>query len=116
MSFDQPFQFFVPHLFPTENFYIHNSDVVAPFWSDVDTRVAGLVSYETHHRGFNTGSNAVLERVSGFLAAEMGINFTASWMLVAQWDRVHPYPHGSGADVSGPYAEFLNSVSVLYPR
>ena len=114
VSLGEQFNFYNPQPFPTDNFYIHTSHVMAPFWADVDTRLAGSVSYETHHRGSNAESNAVLERVSGFIAAQTNTNFTASWMLLAQWDRVHPYPHGSSANsqTSGPYQDFLNSVSV----
>jgi len=67
-----------------------------------------------HQRGTNTGSNAILERVSGFIAQQMNVNFTGSWMLVAQWDRVHPFPHGSPdrPEVSEEYNNFLESVSI----
>ena len=113
MSFGEPFYFNSPALFPTGNFFIHSSNVTAPFWFDIDTRMAGTVSYETHQRGFNVESNAVLERVSGFIASQMNISFTASWMLLAHWDRVHPYPHGivGNTGSSGPYQDYLNSVS-----
>ena len=69
--------------------------------------------YEVHQRGYNGGSNAVLERLSGFISAQMTVNFTASWMLVAQWDRVHPYPHGAvEGGTSEQYGNFLESVSL----
>ena len=87
--------------------------MVAPFWSDIDTRKAGSVFYEVHQRGVNEGSNAVLERLSGFISSQMSVNFTASWMLVAQWDRVHPHPHGTTqGGVSEQYGNFLESVSL----
>ena len=87
--------------------------MVAPFWADVDTRRAGSVFYEVHQRGTNRGSNNVLERLSGFIASQMNITFTASWMLVAQWDRVHPYPHGEEGATSEQYQNFLESVSYI---
>lgn len=85
--------------------------MAAPFWADIDTRSAGSVSYEVHERGFNEGSNAVLERISGFISAKMNVNFTATWMLLALWDRVHPYPHGEMGSFSEVYTNFLESVS-----
>ena len=114
VSLGEPFYFSASSNFPTANYFIHSANVTAPFWSDVDTRLAGSVSYETHQRGFNAESNAKLERVSGFISARQNISFTASWMLVAHWDKVHPYPHGfyGNSGTSGPYQDFLNSVSV----
>lgn len=85
--------------------------MAAPFWADIDTRSAGSVSYEVHERGFNEDSNKVLERISGFISAQMNVNFTATWMLLALWDRVHPFPHGSMEIVSEYYGNFLESVS-----
>ena len=117
ISFGERFTFWDPEIFPTDDYYIQTASVTAPFWSDIDTRLAGSVFYETHQRGFNEGSNTVLERVSGFIASTMDINFTASWMLVAQWDRVHPFPHGStGTETSEVYGNFLESVSGIYSR
>ena len=113
ISFGQEWFFWDTDLFPTDNYNILNSYVVAPFWADVDTRRAGSVFYEVHQRGTNRGSNNVLERLSGFIASQMNTNFTASWMLVAQWDRVHPYPHGTTVDtLSEEYTNFLESVSL----
>ena len=113
ISFGQEWFFWDPELFPTSDYYIHNSYVIAPFWADIDTRAAGSVFYEVHQRGTNVGSNAVLERVSGFISAELSTSFTGSWMLVAQWDRVHPFPHGAEQSYSEEYGSFLDSVSVL---
>ena len=44
----------------------------------------------------------------------MNVSFTGSWMLVAQWDRVHPFPHGAPdtTGISDEYNAFLESVSV----
>ena len=113
ISLGQPWTFWNPDLFPTDDYYIHISYVYAPFWADIDTRLAGSVYYETHQRGINDATNAVLERVSGFIASKMGISFSALWMIVAQWDRVHPFPHGSTVSaVSDQYSLFLNSVSI----
>ena len=111
ISFGQEWFFWYSEPFPTDSYYLQNSYVVAPFWADIDTRRAGSVFYEVHEWGYNKGSNAVLERLSGFISAEMS-DFTASWMLVAQWDRVHPYPHGAvEGGTSEQYGNFLESVS-----
>ena len=70
--------------------------VVAPYCDDVDIRLAGDISYEVHSRiGNNPGSNQLLDEVSGFVEASTGQSFQGSWMLIAEWKEVHPWPHGS---------------------
>ena len=70
--------------------------VVAPYWDDVDIRIAGTISYEVHsRRGNNPGSNQLLDEVSSFVEDSIGQSFQGSWMLVAEWKEVHPWPHGS---------------------
>uniref|UniRef100_A0AAY4D7M0 NIDO domain-containing protein n=1 Tax=Denticeps clupeoides TaxID=299321 RepID=A0AAY4D7M0_9TELE len=62
-------------------------DIIAPFWTDIDTRQNGNVYYQQYTSG------DVLQ------AATLNINqyfpnvtFNASWVLVATWDRVAYYP------------------------
>lgn len=38
--------------------------------------------------------------------------FQPTWLLMAQWDKVHPHPHGS-ANHEGISEEYLNRVSVI---
>ena len=57
-------------------------------------------------------SNDYLERVSSLINSEEDdLEFTGSWMIVATWDSVHPFPHGSSPeqDRADPY---LQSVSI----
>ena len=77
----------------------------------MDTRAAGSVSYEVHQRGENANSDALLDRVSGFVTAQVDANITGLWMLVAQWDRVHPFPHGSTDIEDASEQNFINGVS-----
>ena len=68
---------------------------MAPYWDDVDIRLAGNISYEVHSRsGDNPGSNQLLDEVSSFVEDSTGQSFQGSWMLVAEWKEVHPWPHG----------------------
>lgn len=94
LSFREPFTPFTPILFPSESANIFNSYVLAPFWSDVDNSVGtGRIFYEVHRRAnSNTNSNFLLEQVSDFISNYTGDDFSGTWMLVAQWDHVHPYP------------------------
>lgn len=114
ISFGREWYFWSPSSFPTSNYWIRNAYVVAPFWSDVDIRREGEVLYEVHQLGSNLQSNVMLGRVSGWISREVATNFSGSWMLVVQWDRVHPFPHGSFVDtdsLSPTYREFVESVS-----
>ena len=42
-----------------------------------------------------------------------GDMFQPTWLLVAQWDRVHPYPHGSESH-EGIDEEYLNKVRAAH--
>ena len=68
---------------------------VAPYSDDIDLRLAGDISYEVHSRSTNNpGSDRLLDEVSGFVEDSTGQSFEGSWMLVAEWREVHPWPHG----------------------
>ena len=58
--------------------------LVAPFWSDVDTRNGGVVSYR------ESTDTALLQRATRDIhQASMGAsNFNATWIFIATWDRV----------------------------
>ena len=115
MSFGTPFYNHQPEEFPGGFSDISSLYLVAPFWSDVDIRRDGAVFYEIHSE-----SNAVMEQVSAFVSDYTGDDFQGSWMLVAQWDRVHPYPAGLSQatidfleSIFGPYGD-LDAVSLFY--
>ena len=83
---------------------------VAPFMDDVDLRLAGDVSYEVHSRSENNpGSDRLLDEVSGFVENSTGQSFEGSWMLVAEWRGVHPWPHGEGP----PFSLFYPASSLV---
>ena len=71
---------------------------MAPFWSDNDIRRAGAVRYAVINLGESQKGDELLENVSSFIRHQRNgeaDNFEGQWMLVAYWDQVHPYPHGS---------------------
>ena len=43
------------------------------------------------------------------LVADGEPNFQSTWLLVAQWDRIHPYPHGDDNRKSAD-EEYLDKV------
>ena len=97
ISFDFPWFFWYPEPFPTTNFFIRNIPVIAPFWSDNDIRREGDIHYATYQQEPDGEANILLEVVSSFIRnqSELGdSSFRGRWMVVAEWNRVHPYPHG----------------------
>ena len=91
-----------------------NSYIFAPFWSDIDVGRAGSVFYEVYQRGSSDEGDAVLDRVNGFISKQMSAAFNGYWMMVAQWDAVHPFPHSMGAaGLTDDYIEFLDKVCVF---
>ena len=109
VSFDREWLFDKPEPFPTNSRTVQNRYVVAPFWSDNDIRRAGTVRYVLIENGTSITGDELLETANAFIQREHQVNFTGKVMLVAQWDHVHPYPHGSpGADSQD---ESLNKVN-----
>lgn len=88
-SLSEPYTDCCPSPFPLEDVYM-----VAPYWSDVDIRLEGEVRYEVHTWS-NPDSWSLLTNVSSFLSEQAGFVINGTWMLVAKWDGVHPFPHGS---------------------
>ena len=91
LSFRSRINPFTPSLFPTTNF-VRNGFVVAPFWSDVDARIAGCIQYQVFDP---VSDNATISEVSSYISQATNKSFSGVWMLVAEWRDVHPYPHGS---------------------
>ena len=88
--------------------------IVAPYWDDVDIRLAGNISYEVHSRSTNNPrSDQLLDEVSGFVGDSTGQSFQGSWMLVAEWKEVHPWPHGVGSPIWTLFFPELVLVSFL---
>ena len=90
------FAFETPRFECCPRFFNSSNHIVAPFWADVDTSIAGDVSYQV----FDTSSSPeLLEEVSGFIATKQEVPFTGQWMLVADWSGVLSF-RGSSTIVS----------------
>ena len=69
--------------------------LVAPFWDDVDTRSdSGDIFYQT------IDSGSFLEQVNDYINYVRPTDFRATWMIVAYWVAVNPYPGFSSTAVS----------------
>ena len=119
ISFNAEWKFAHPSRFPTDYFYTRNAYVAAPFWSDNDIRKEGTVRYVAIEEGESTRGDEMLRLASDFVQGQRQENDTRSefrgmWMLVAQWDRVHPDPHGADDHMGIPEAllERVGSVGL----
>ena len=74
---------FTPDAFPLGN----NRRLVAPFWADVDTRVAGQVFYR------ETVDPGLLQQATDDIRATFVDHrkFKATWLLIATWYNVAFY-------------------------
>jgi len=85
ISFGRSFKSHSPHLFPETDFYNY---LVAPFWSDNDiTNGVGEVSYQT----YNNSQSEALTYVSTYIKQQHQVNFSGTWMLIAEWKNVPQY-------------------------
>ena len=101
-----------PEKFPTRDRYIQGRYVFAPYWSDNDIRREGTVRYVLIKKGTGDGSPDYLAIAGLIVQRRYFRDFQARAMLVAQWENVHPFPHGApDADVSD---ELLSKVSVSF--
>lgn len=115
-SFNDPWRFSHPNRYPTTYLPTRRGHVLSPFWSDIDIRKEGTVRYVPIQRGSTTSGDMIMDEVSTYInyryVAGGEANFQPSWVLVAQWDEVHPHPHGS-SDHEGIDENYLNRVSTL---
>ena len=93
---------------------VYTAYLVAPYWSNIDTRLDGTVDYQVLNiTEGGTETRNRFTQVMNFINDETDADFAAaSWMLIATWRGVHPFPHGTSAeqDRQDPY---LQSVSAI---
>jgi len=78
------------------------SFLVTPFWSDNDiSKGFGQVSYEVH--SFQSDAMAW---VSTFISQQQQVDFTGSWMLIAEWKNVPQY--------LGPSTKVNHNFTIVY--
>ena len=97
VSFGEEWFFDKPERFPTRNPNIQKRYVVAPFWSDNDIRKSGTVRYVLINRENDEISDQeilLLNETTALVQRTLNRYFRANTMLIAQWDHVHPFPHG----------------------
>ena len=102
-----------PNRYPTTYVPTRQGHVLSPFWSDVDIRRSGTVRFAPIERRSSTLGDRILNEASAYINArfidESENRYQPTWVLVAQWDGVHPHPHGSD-NHEGIDEEYLNRV------
>ncbi|ROL48631.1 Serine protease 27 [Anabarilius grahami] len=85
LTFDEPLSEPVPNYLLSQI----NRDIIAPLWTDMDNTVNGTISYRQVTRG------GLLLAASNHINHYFpNMNFTASWLFIATWDKV-PYFYNS---------------------
>uniref|UniRef100_A0A3B4BRA6 Alpha-tectorin-like n=1 Tax=Pygocentrus nattereri TaxID=42514 RepID=A0A3B4BRA6_PYGNA len=83
LTFDQSWSSFSPYQFPTSG----GRDLIAPFWTDLDNRNNGVISYKQYSSG-----SVLTQATQNINQYFPQLQFTATSVLVATWDRIAYYP------------------------
>ena len=83
LTFDTPWFMYIPQRIPRHR----SRDLIAPFWTDLDNRVQGQVSYHQYTSG------TVLQQATHDINSYFpGLHFSANWVFVATWSNVQYFP------------------------
>uniref|UniRef100_A0A3B1IQU7 NIDO domain-containing protein n=1 Tax=Astyanax mexicanus TaxID=7994 RepID=A0A3B1IQU7_ASTMX len=91
LTFDQASSNYTPIQFKSS---YSGRDIIAPFWTDIDNRLNGIISYNLYTVG-NVLSRATQDINQYFT----GVSLSALWVFVATWDKV-AYFQNSGTESS----------------
>ncbi|XP_072530492.1 alpha-tectorin-like [Salminus brasiliensis] len=90
LTFDQGWYSFTPYQFPASG----GRDIVAAFWTDIDNRGNGVISYQQY-----TSGSVLSQATQDINQYFPQLRFNATWVFVATWDRVAYFPY-SGTETS----------------
>ncbi|XP_065124446.2 sushi, nidogen and EGF-like domain-containing protein 1 [Paramisgurnus dabryanus] len=90
LTFNAAWYSFSPYSFPAYG----GIDLIAPFWTDIDNRYNGVISYQQY-----TSGSVLTQATQDINQYFPDLNFSASWVFVATWDRVAYYSN-SGTETS----------------
>uniref|UniRef100_A0A3B3DWK2 NIDO domain-containing protein n=1 Tax=Oryzias melastigma TaxID=30732 RepID=A0A3B3DWK2_ORYME len=83
LTFTSQYWSYIPQRFPLYG----PRDIIAPFWTDMDIRLTGLVLYNQYTNG------SVLQQATQDINSYFpNLNFSAEWVFVATWYEVAYYP------------------------
>uniref|UniRef100_A0A9J7XJZ9 Uncharacterized protein n=1 Tax=Cyprinus carpio carpio TaxID=630221 RepID=A0A9J7XJZ9_CYPCA len=90
LTFDWSWYSYTPYQFPGYG----GVDIIAPFWTDIDNRRTGVISYRQY-----TSGSVLTDATQDINQYFPDLSFSATWVFVATWDRVAYYPY-SGTETS----------------
>ncbi|XP_077065364.1 alpha-tectorin-like isoform X1 [Siphateles boraxobius] len=90
LTFDGEWYSYSPYQFPAYG----GKDLIAPFWTDIDNRWNGVISYQQY-----TSGSVLTQATQDINQYFSDLTFSASWVFVATWDRVAYYSN-SGTETS----------------
>ena len=106
-----------PNRYPTTYLPTRQGHVVSPFWSDIDIRREGTVRYVPITRGSSAYGDIIMDQAAAYInnrfIGEDEAMYSPTWMLVAQWEGVHPHPHGAD-DHEGIDDDYLDKVRTVF--
>ncbi|XP_016117350.1 uncharacterized protein, partial [Sinocyclocheilus grahami] len=82
-----------------------NRDIIAPLWTDMDNTVGGTITYRQV-----TSGRILLAATNNINQYFPNLNFTASWLFIATWDKV---PYYNNLQSSSSYQVVLVSGGSL---
>ena len=86
--------------FPSVDSRVSQSNVLAPFWNDYDTRGGSNVYYKQFNPDI---SKSELDYVNRFISAQRNVKFEGNWMVVAHWVEVPRFPHSTQSTTVSQY-------------
>ncbi|XP_072530588.1 alpha-tectorin-like [Salminus brasiliensis] len=90
LTFDQAWNSFTPYQFPANG----GRDLIAAFWTDIDNRGNGVISYQQY-----TSGSVLSQATQDINQYFPQLHFNATWVFVATWDKVAYFPY-SGTETS----------------
>ena len=107
LSFGRSVTSSTPYLFPKSEDYTY---MVAPFWTNQDTRLEGEVSFEAHNA---SRSDQLLRQVSNYINNNIENSFSGTWMVVAEWNGV---PKDNATTKVTSNSLYIVDLYYLYPH
>ena len=86
-----PLGFYEGYHFPSNNERVRDANIAAPFWNDHDARASNV--YYKLYDSDDFDDQTELQYVSEYISFQRDVSFDGTWMIIAQWVDVPPFPY-----------------------